>query len=279
MKFLLFVIPIFVHLTECKSSCLTGSEDQKSHSVEGGWTLVNIKIIKEKQSVEKYNETAKPDVPREWSAPVYIDANGIIRPHSGSNYLLREMKDLIFNGDSIFRMNYPLQMESVNFYTIESDLLKIKNENSQKSIVLSPDKDTLRISYLDQFGLFLEETYRRTTFNDSILNILKLYKINLPELAGTWKLIRMDSDEYGQEYKLDFPYNIPDKLVITKKELTSTLYLDRSCQLLTDEKKRKYFLNYNDGELLLTPDTWHNPDEWRKNGRYVDTFLRFRKVK
>jgi hypothetical protein len=283
MKFLLIFLTMFVNLTGCKSSGLNSVGDQKKSTTtkpEGHWTLVNIDIIEEKQSVEKYNETVNPDVPQEQSAPVYIDAKGVITPHSPSNYLSREMKDLVFNGDSIFGMNYPLQMGAVSFYTIESDLLEIKNDNSQKFIVLSANKDTLRISYLDHFGLFLVETYQRTTFDDNILNILKLYKINLPELAGIWTLIKEDSDEYGQEYKLDFPYKISDKLVLTKEELKSTLYVDRSCQMLTDGKKRKYFISYNDDELILTPDDkWYSPNEWQKKGRYVDKHLRFRRVK
>ncbi|MFL5765214.1 MAG: hypothetical protein ACJ77K_14825 [Bacteroidia bacterium] len=282
MKSLLIILTMFLNLTGCRSSGLSVVGDQKRPETakpEGQWTLINIKIIKEKQSVEKYNETVKPKVPREWSPPVYIDANGVLKPHAASKYLSRPMKDLIFNGDSIFWMNYPLQMGPTDSYTIESDLLKVKNDNSLKSIMLNATRDTLRISYLDQFGLFLEETYHKTKFDDRIVNILKRYKLNLPELAGTWKLIREDSDEYGQEYQLNFPYTVADKLVLTKEELQSTLYTDRSCQMLTDGKERKYFINYRESELILTPDKWYDPDELQNKGRYVDKFLRFTKVK
>ena len=78
---------------------------------------------------------------------------------------------------------------------------------------------------------------------------------------------------------MDFPYKIPSTLVLKREELQSTLYTDRSSQILTDGEKRKYFLNYKDDELLLTPDKWYDPDDWQKKGRYVDKFLRFRKVK
>lgn len=279
MKPLVFFLTMFIKLTGCNTSgsrLVENNNNLSTSSPKGHWTLSSIKVIEDKQSVEKYNQSVyEPD---DKYVPVYMDEKGVIKPIDGS-YLSRSMKDLVITDDSIAWMNYPLQMQALRFYRIESDQLKIENDTSQKSIELNSDQDTLRISYMDRYGLFLEETYKKTTFNDSILNILVRYKINLPELAGTWELIRKDSYEYGQKYELDFPHTIPDMLVLTKEDLVSTLFLDRSCQNLTDGKKRKYFMNYKDGELLLTPDKWYSPTEWRKKGRYVDKYLRYRKIK
>ena len=111
--------------------------------LEGHWTLVSVEIIEEKQSVEQYEKLVQPNVVKEWSPPVYIDNEGILRPHSPSVYLARTMKDLVFNGDSIFRMNYPLQMETMDLFTIESELLMVKND-SPKSVVVSADKDSFK---------------------------------------------------------------------------------------------------------------------------------------
>jgi hypothetical protein len=279
------MVPLFVFITQffsltgCASSNPPIVEDTKKLTIitpEGHWSLVSIKVIESKQSVENYNqEIYEPD---DKNIPVYMDENGVLKPNN-DNYLSVPMEDLVFIGDSIAWLNYPLQMQKLRFYKIESGLLKIGNDNSQKSITLSSDQDTLRISYLDRYGLFLEETYKRTSFNDSILNVLTLYKINLPELAGTWELIRMESLDGGLEYHLRFPHKIPDRLVLTREELASTMFLDKSCQLLTDGKKQKYFINYKDGELLLTPDRWYNKYEWLNQGKYVDEYLRFRKVK
>ena len=278
-----FIILIF--LTACgtiktKHTQEVEAETKNNYAVsvlEGHWTLVSIEIIEEKQSIERYHEVVNPNIAKEWSPPVYIDNEGILRPHSPSAYLARTMKDLVFNGDSIFRMNYPLQMETMDLFTIESERLIVKNDNP-KSVVVSADKDSLYVSYLDQFGLYLKETYKRVVFDDSVLTILKVDTINIPELAGSWELIREDGDEYGTEYFLDFPYEVPDTLVLTKEELISTFYTDRSVQMLTDGKKQKYFLKYYQDELLLIPDKWFDPTEWHEKDRYVHDFLRFRRV-
>ena len=99
--------------------------------------------------------------------------------------------------------------------------------------------------------MFLEETYVKATFDESVLNILKRYTTNFPLLAGTWVLIREEGVEYGGYYELDFPYDIPDTLVMTKEELESTLYTDRSYNMLTSGEKQKYYLKYSDSPLMI----------------------------
>ncbi len=281
MKFL-FVVPIvLIVLMQCNSSnqiigdthvnnVIEVPEQNPPIDIKGHWTLIKIDVIEEKQSIEKFVEFIKPYIGREAIPPVYKDNDGLIKPHSEVTYFSEVMKDLVFSGDSILGLDYPLELLQRNSYFIEADLLQIGDETIKKSIELTQDKDTVYFSYLDHYGLFIEETYAKTSYDESVLNILKLYKTNFPHLAGTWKLIREEGLEYGAYYELDFPYEILDTIVLTREELESTLYTDRSYNMLTSGKKQKYFLKYYDSELRLIPDDWY---------KEIDPNIHFRRVK
>lgn len=273
MKSLWTAILLLIVLQQCSSVDKNITQQHKNYTnsdIQGNWKLIHVEIIEEQQSIDKYKESAQPEVAREWSAPVFLNEQGILQAVSPEDYLSIEKRNLNISKDSIFWLNYPLELYQRSFYSIESNLLKTKNDPNGKHIVLSTGKDTLWMAYLDQFGLYLKETYQRVMFNDSILDILKQYKINFPMLAGTWELIREAPLEYGAIYTLDFPYTIPDTIILTKEELLSTLHSDRSYQMLTDGKKRKYFLGYNGEQLLLSPDNWY---------KEADPFIHFRSVK
>jgi hypothetical protein len=262
MKIILICIITTIVFIQSSSPNDRINQDHSNYTsidLEGNWTLIKAEIIEEKQSVEKFVEVTESYKLGEWSPPVYVDNDGVLVPHGRSYYLSKTMKDFVFSEDSIYGMNYPLELLQKHSYTIESNLLQIGNDKIKKTIVLSSDKDTLRFSYLDHYGLYLEETYVKATFNDSILNILKLYNINYPLLAGTWRLVREGGGYDGYDaYDIEYPFDIPDTLVITKEELESTLYTDRSYNMMTDEKKQKYFLGYYDSQLRLIPDNWYS---------------------
>jgi len=278
MKYLFIAVTMILSLTQCKTTSRTTDAVDSANEVQietaskvdlkGHWTLIKTEIIQEKQSIERFVENTKQYIGKEQTPPVYKNNNGVLTPHSRVIYLSEVLKDLVFSEDSIFGMNYPLEFLQRISYSIEGDLLQIGNEPIKKSISLSASQDTLFFSYLDHFGLYIEETYVKTSFDESVLNMLKLYKTNFPLLAGTWKLVREEDSGDGGYYELDFPYEIPDTIVMTKEELESTLYTDRSYNMLTGEKKQKYFLNYSNSKLWLTPGDWYkdsNPSirfEW-----------------
>lgn len=279
---MLIAIILSVGLIQCNSSSdnstIADEKNYTANDIEGNWTLINTEIIEEKQSITQYNETAEPEIIREWSPPVYVDGDGILRPHSEKYYLSSIYPDMDIREDSIYKFNYPIELVQRNAYVIDSSLLKIGDNPKGKIINLSSNKDTLKISYLDIYGLYLEETYQKTTYNDSILDILKLYKTNFPLLAGTWKLIREEDVGWGQTYRLIFPYEIPDSIVLTEEELITSLFSDRSCQMMTDDKKRKYFLAYDGAELQLIPDDWYDPYTWYLYGEGDNPYIHFRRI-
>ena len=281
MKISLFTLVIISSgvLIQCGSSFTTKDEadlqnqdapnriNYTKSELEGDWTLIHVETIKEKQSIARFKAEGG-DVVQEWTPPVHLNNDSILVPYFDDFYSISN-RDLHIRGDSIYWLDYPLQLEQRRFYTIESDQLKLENDPNVRQVVLSPDRDT--ISFMGDYGLYIKETYEKVTFDDSILNILKLYHTNFPLLTGTWEIVREAGDEYGDQYTLYFPYTIPDSVVITEKELISTLYADRSCRMMTNGKKEKYFMGYYDREILLTPDSnWCNPDDWPSEWHNVD---------
>lgn len=241
--------------------CSPPPKNYTPSDLEGNWSLLKVEVIEEKQSIAKYKEATDVETTDEKPFPVRL-SNGILKPSSPRD-LTPRMGDLIFSRDSMFSLNYPLEKGKNNKYTIEADLLKIENRDNDLSISLNSAKDTMLTACLSDFGLYVEKTYQKANFSDSILNILKLYDVNFPLLAGTWELIREATYEGGLDYILDFPYDIPDILEITKEELIATLHTDRSCYMLTSGKKRKYFLSYSNESLRLRPDSWYKEvDPW-----------------
>lgn len=284
IKHVLIAILTSIALVQCSSpenNIVQHNINYTNSDLEGNWILMKVEIIKEKQSITQYKKGAQPDIPQEWSAPVYLGEDGIISPHFPEEYLSTENGDLNITEDSIFWLNYPLELCEKSSYSIKSDILIIGDGSNENTILLNPAKDTLSISYLDFYGIYLKKTYVKTTFEDDILNILIKYNTNFPLLAGNWELIRVSSGEYGEQYRLDFFFtnDIPDTIALTKHELESTLHTERSYQMMTDGMKRKYFMKYDDDELLLIPDNWYNMDEYHAKAYNEDNLtIRFRRI-
>jgi hypothetical protein len=253
-------------LIQCNSSDNSINQQPKNYTnidLEGHWTLNKVECTEEMQSIAKYKAATKridEFGPYEDASYEIFLEDGKLTPHYPSGYFSRINKDWVIDKDSIHSLNYPLQLGKSYSYVVHSDSLKIEN-NRGLSINLSYEKDTIYISYLDFWGLYITETYQKVIFKDSVLNILKRYKTNFPLLAGTWELMTdYNYNNDGSEYILNFPFDIPDTLVITEEELISTLHTDRSYNMLTNGKKLKYFLGYDDTYLQLTPDNWYKEE-------------------
>lgn len=271
----IFLVSLALVFIQCSTPEKTQNSGQLPalNDLLGDWSLVSVEFVADKQSLDKYRESEAQNFDQEWLAPVYVDENDILRPSDPDRYLSASNRDLHISADSMFWFDYPLQLQMSTAFSLEGKRLKFKNE--VREISLSEDKQTLTISYLDYYGLYLVETWKKTQFKQDVLAVLKRYKTNFPELAGTWMLIRESSDEYGNEYRLDFPYTIADTLVLSREELVSALHTDRSVQVLTNGRKYKYFLRYEDDELHLVPDSWYDHESWREQGYSGDFYVRF----
>ena len=263
MKLILITIITSIVLIQCSLPDNRINQQPKNYTtidLEGHWTLSKVECIEEMQSIVKHKAAIKridEFGPYEDSSYEVFLEDGKLTPHYPSEYFSRINKDWVIDKDSIHSLNYPLQLGKSYAYAVHSDSLKMEN-NRGGLINLNSKKDTMSISYLDFWGLYIKETYQKVIFKDSILNILKRYKTNFPLLAGTWKLMTdYNFNNDGSEYILNFPFDIPDTLVLTEEALISTLHTDRSYQMLTSGKKRTYFLGYDGTYLQLTPDNWY----------------------
>lgn len=119
------------------------------------------------------------------------------------------------------------------------------------------------MSYTHSGREYIKEAYVKTSFNDSIVSILKKQGVNYPALSGTWILVRIAGVGDGSEYELNFPFEIPDSLVISREDLIQVTNSKMVYWMSTSGKKRDYFLSYEWEHLHLTPGKWyHGDDPW-----------------
>jgi hypothetical protein len=235
-----------------------------------------MEIVEEKQVVEKFKEIEQANLNSEWAEPVYLDEKGVLQPFEPEHYLAVHNRGLYIEGDSLYGLDYPLQLDFRAGFKLKDNVLKFKGEDREVS--LGADGKTLTLSYVDYYGLYIVETWQKTSFDSKIVDLLRRYGINLTELAGDWQLIRASSDAYGTEYHLDFPYTIDDKLTLTKAELERAQHADQSIEMKTDGRQKKYFVHYEDGELHLVPASWFDHEAWLERGYETAFHLRFEKM-
>lgn len=274
MKLFFILACTAVFLIQCRVP-VDAEAPEETYSVEdllGNWTLSKVDYLADKQELEKFRKLEMEMDPENY-LPVYVDASGILQPHNPGQYFSTEDRDLVIEHDSLYFLNYPLQLHMRQAFQFKDNVLEYKGE--ERNVAVSEDGQTMTLSYVDAYGLYLVETWKKAQFDPKVWSVLKKYALNYPELAGKWVLIRESSDAYGNEYQLDFDYTIPDEIMISKEELESTLDTDRSYMLLTSGKKRKYFLRFEEGELQLVPDVWYDMQAWHDKGYPGDFYLRF----
>jgi hypothetical protein len=174
--------------------------------------------------------------------------------------------DLVFTADSIFRIDYPMELIGSASYNIDTAYLNFGN----RSWPIYVNADTLLLYRTGDQNCYLEQVYYRTHFEDSIVSVIKKDKINYGDLAGTWFLVRAYDFDYGCEYILDFPHDLPDSIVLTREEiLVNSAQQNRLVEMMTDGIKRKYTLGYYRGTFFLKPGSWYEgADESLQFSRY-----------
>lgn len=166
--------------------------------------------------------------------------------------------DLVFENDSMFQVHYPIQaFESFRFF-VDTGYLHVTNTGSFNTYPAELINDTLRLyKPLSSEPGFFKETYVRTSFNDSILNVMKKYGINYLELAGTWMLIREEDYDYGTHYELRFPHAIPDSIGFSREQMIAALEHPKIYMLSTDGIKRDYSFWYDKSRIYFKPGKWY----------------------
>lgn len=170
--------------------------------------------------------------------------------------------DLVFENDSMYAVNYPIQAFTPVPCFLDSGYLHVGPKDEIYAYPLELVNDTL-VFYrpLRSEPGYFKEKYLRTNFNDSILNVMKMYGINYPELAGTWLLVREDDYDYGTHYELKFPYSIPDSIEFSKEQMISALVEEKIYMMMTDGVKRDYSFFYRKPNIYLKPGKWYKGED------------------
>ena len=237
--------------------------------VEGQWTLVDIDTIPEKQSLEvneAYNNRAV-----EYITNSVELVDGVLKcvEYCPGIY----PKEIEFDNDSIFRYTLPTHIRSRSKVSVWNNMLSFKRNNSvwtqiesNISLSMSADRDTLRVGYLENTGLYLSEIYERTVFDEEVSQYLREYSENLPLASGTYELVYFDPFESEYEDLRDhhhtFPHTIPETLNFSEDSLTAIQENDYEVYLLTDGVPRPYGFSWSGGERFwVYPEGWYDgPD-------------------
>ena len=245
MSFKLIIPIIALVLIGCTNEKEVDSIDPKA--LKGEWKLIETITMEEVPGIETYHKSPDEFPPREGIPFEYL-----------------KVSDLIIENDSIYFLYYPIEFLSGKAFSIDTQYLSYEGKWGVRSLPIRFVEDTLFL-YDYEEGVFLQEIYTRTNFDDSIISVLKKDSINYAMLQGEWVLYRDYFHNYGTHYVLDFPHQIPDTIKLTREEILSTLDTDKSIQMKTDGEYKKYYLDYSSfyDELHLKPGNWYKgEDPW-----------------
>lgn len=245
-KLHLVIISLIVMLSCSNSGMIDFSKENRTDSqaldIEGNWKFVSAEIVE------------NSPLPIQYPQPI-VDEVALVRlPYIGL--------DLRFEKDSMYELDYPISINERKKYSIDSGYLFTYFERQfTRKYPIEKKNDTLWVYKLYDGEKYIKESYVKISLNDSILNILLAYGVNYPELAGTWFLIREHSIGDGSEYILNFPFKIPDSLIISREELIQATQNKMLYKMPTNGKNRDYVLSYHWGSLELTPSKWYKRDD------------------
>lgn len=217
----------------------------KTPELTGQWKLEKTTIVK--------------DIP-------FLDNNGKLDERLGDieegPFEYYRSGSLIFDRDTMYRIDYPMEVIVQSAYSIDSGYIHWSEAYKTHAYPTELVDDTLFIYVPGTYGEeYLKEAYVKTTFNDSLINLLKRHGANYPELAGTWVLKRDYYYDYGTHYRLQFPYDLPDSIEISKEQFAKAQKRNNSYLIKTDGKKRAYFFEYRWPYLHFIPGKWYKGED------------------
>ena len=221
-----------------KESQLSGT----AADLEGHWKLHDVEIV---DQVPFLNLRAtKPD-----------PTNRVCEDSPWDSYTRH---DLVFEHDSMYMVDYPIQAYTPVHYFLDTGYLHVGPKDDIYAYPAALINDTLLLYRpLRSDPGFFKETYVRTHFNDSVLSIMKKYGINYPELAGTWILVREEDYDDGTQYELLFPHTLPDSIEFSQAQMTAALEGMNTFKMTTDGIKRDYSFYYRESRMYFQPGQWY----------------------
>lgn len=249
------VLVVVISLHCCQLLAQSADVSIKATELIGHWKLVDTKIVKE---VEFLNLPKRK-------------MHNEIRVAEDSPWDSYKKFDLVFDKDSMYRLQYPIQsFASARFFLDSSYLHYSTNEESGKCPARLLNDTLFLYRSLPYDEGYFKEAFLRTTFNDSVLQVMKTYGINYPELAGTWELVREEDYDYGTHYELKFPFNLPDSIELSREQMIAALEGEKTFLMLTNGQPKTYTFRYYNSCLYVKPGDWYHGNDpmihfWREN--------------
>lgn len=251
---ILWLIPVLLCFSCAEQPVIVEEQDHveeeaakgwQKPAVEGDWKFVSVEKVEDTPFLLYYPNPRTPAKEVGPPEPPYIGA------------------DLIFENDSMFEISYPKQVVQRTLFSVDSGYLRVHFKWHTELHPIEMVNDTLFI-YKPYYGkIYRKEGYVKTSFNDSVIEVMKTHEVNYPELQSTWYLVRFFSAEDGSEpFRLRFPYTIPDSIVISRAQLLNRLNNPNEVFMIsTDGEQRDYTYTYSWGDLCFGAGEWCKGDE------------------
>jgi hypothetical protein len=211
----------------------------------GHWRLYETKLVEEVPFLNLQAPEPNPN------APTYDS------PWDGYT-----AHDLVFENDSFYSVDYPMEAKASAQYSLDTGYLHFRLNDKIKAYPVEFVHDTLILYSPIPGEGFFKETYVHTKFNDSILDVMKKYEVNYPELAGTWMLVHEEDYDHGTHFELQFPHALPDSIELTRKQMIAALDHEKILMMRTDGIKRDYSFSYWNSQMYFRPGKWYKGQEY-----------------
>ena len=251
---LISLIFISIFLLGCEFSRDTSAE-QSELSEEQEWVVPNLE-----GHWELTSSSVEEKVPAFAGKTFTQEELDFMPVMEGGPFEYISQYDLVFTADSVFKIEYPMELFSGGAYNLDSHYLHFDGGNYKK-LPFEVFADTMFTYRAGSDGTYLKEKYVKTAYQDSILNILKRDTLNYPMLAGNWILHREYWYDYGTHYWLEYPYEIPDSISLSREQILKKLRTDKTILMKTNGKLKTYRLDYKDPHLYLRPTEWYKGED------------------
>lgn len=153
-------------------------------------------------------------------------------------YTVYHTNDLYFEGDSMWRLEFPCKRIHVDTYFVE-------------------DFEFVNDSTFD----YQHERYSRQKLDSGSIETLKTYELNPECYTGRWDLVRSESGGDGTGVVFIYPFEIEDSLILKNGALNGSVLM-----LLIDGKEKEFNFHMEkkdfEYELILTPtESWKKKDK------------------
>ncbi|TAL62764.1 MAG: hypothetical protein EPN85_01870 [Bacteroidetes bacterium] len=221
-------------------------------------------ILGRKHSVN----VSKNDILGTWSCFNSVYDDPLLSHDAAPPYPFQAANTVIFDGDSLFELNFPCELVNRGKYIVQNDSLI----SSFLICLLDLTDDTLTLYTGNAGGEYTLRQYVRGMTTDAvnvwgktdalIFNLLKQKSINIDCLIGEWVLVK----EYDSGYdghgivKISYPFSLPSLMNINNENISKKMIGNRQLLIpINYGKKRPFYIqsfSESNTVLVLSPGKW-----------------------